>query len=107
MKVSKFKQQYAAGQNKADKRRKPRAAVAALCAVMLCVSVLCESASAAYLVVMDLADIVEQTAPSVVEVFTETKQVSQSFREYVIQGAGSGVVLTEDGYIPATLSSDE
>lgn len=56
-------------------------------------------ASAASLVVMDLADVVDQTLPSVVEIFTETKQVSGRFREYVTEGAGSGVVLTEDGYI--------
>ena len=38
-------------------------------------------------------------SPSVVEVFTETKQVSRWFQEYVTEGAGSGVILTEDGYI--------
>jgi len=32
-------------------------------------------------------------------VFTETKQVSRVFQEYVTEGAGSGVVLSEDGYI--------
>jgi len=42
---------------------------------------------------------VDETAPSVVEVFTETKQVSRIFQEYVTEGAGSGVVLSEDGYI--------
>jgi len=34
-----------------------------------------------------------------VEVFTETKQVSRLLQEYVTEGAGSGVVLTADGYI--------
>ena len=75
-----------------------RAAVLA-CAVLMCVSLLCGTASAATLVVIDLADIVDSAAPSVVEVFTETKQVSSWFQEYVTEGAGSGVVLYEDGYI--------
>lgn len=72
---------------------------AAFCAALLCVNLLSGTASAAVLVALDLADIVEQTAPSVVEVFTETKQVSRFFREYVTEGAGSGVILTSDGYI--------
>lgn len=67
--------------------------------VLLCMVLLCANASAATLVVIDLADIVDETAPSVVEVFTETKQVSHFFQEYVTEGAGSGVILTEDGYI--------
>ena len=46
-----------------------------------------------------MAEIVDQTAPSVVEVFTETKKVSNWFQEYVMEGAGSGVILSEDGYI--------
>lgn len=66
---------------------------------LLCALLLSGRASAASLVVLDLAEIVDRTAPSVVEVFTETKQVSSWFREYVTEGAGSGVVLTEDGYI--------
>lgn len=70
-----------------------------VCLVLLCMSFLCSTASAATLVVIDLADIVDETAPSVVEVFTETKQVSNWFQEYVTEGAGSGVVLSEDGYI--------
>ena len=69
------------------------------CAVLLCMGLLCSSASAASLVVLDLAEIVDQTAPSVVEVFTETKKVSNWFQEYVMEGAGSGVILSEDGYI--------
>ena len=62
-------------------------------------NLLCSTASAATLVVIDLADIVDETSPSVVEVFTETKQVSSWFQEYVTEGAGSGVILSEDGYI--------
>lgn len=74
-------------------------AVPMICVVLLCMSFLCSTASAATLVVIDLADIVDRAAPSIVEVFTETKQVSSWFQEYVTEGAGSGVVLTEDGYI--------
>ena len=66
---------------------------------LICSMLLCGNASAVSLVALDLAEIVDQTAPSVVEVFTETKQVSGWFQEYVTEGAGSGVVLTEDGYI--------
>lgn len=74
-------------------------AASMICMVLLCMSLLCGTASAATLVVIDLADIVDGAAPSIVEVFTETKQVSSWFQEYVTEGAGSGVVLTEDGYI--------
>lgn len=70
-----------------------------VCMVLLCMGLLCGTASAATLVVIDLADMVDEISPSVVEVFTETKQVSNWFQEYVTEGAGSGVVLTEDGYI--------
>lgn len=80
------------------KRNRKRVAVLA-CMILLCISLLCSTASAATLVVIDLADIVDETAPSVVEVFTETKQVSNWFQEYVTEGAGSGVILSEDGYI--------
>lgn len=73
--------------------------ISVFCAVLLCMGLLCSSASAASLVVLDLAEIVDQTAPSVVEVFTETKKVSNWFQEYVMEGAGSGVILSEDGYI--------
>lgn len=70
-----------------------------LAMALLCALLLSGKASAASLVALDLAEIVDQTAPSVVEVFTETKQVSSWFQEYVTEGAGSGVILTEDGYI--------
>lgn len=63
-----------------------RAKIAAvLCAMLLCVSALGTTAYAATVVVIDLADIVDETAPSVVEVFTETKQVSQFFHEYMTE----------------------
>lgn len=74
-------------------------ATAMACAVLLCIGLLCGTASAATLVVIDLADMVDEASPSVVEVYTETKQVSSWFQDYVTEGAGSGVILTEDGYI--------
>ena len=80
-------------------KKRSRSMMSVFCAVLLCMSLLCSSASAASLVVLDLAEIVDQTAPSVVEVFTETKKVSNWFQEYVMEGAGSGVILSEDGYI--------
>lgn len=83
-----------------DFMKKAKKQVTALaCMVLLCVSLLCPAASAATLVVIDLADMLDAISPSVVEVFTETKQVSSWFQEYVTEGAGSGVILTEDGYI--------
>ncbi len=36
---------------------------------------------------------------SVVEITTETVQTSTFYGQYVTQGAGSGVIITEDGYI--------
>ena len=81
------------------KRALQNRAAALICVALLCMNLLCGTASAAALVAIELADIVDGAAPSVVEVFTETKQVSSWFQEYVTEGAGSGVVLTEDGYI--------
>jgi len=81
------------------KLKKRRPAAALLCMALLCAGLLSGNASAASLVVLDLADVVDKTAPSVVEVFTETKQVGRMFQEYVTEGAGSGVILTNDGYI--------
>ena len=80
-----------------QKIRKQAAVMA--CMALLCMGLLCSTASAAALAVIALADMVDELSPSVVEVFTETKQVSSWFQEYVTEGAGSGVVLTEDGYI--------
>lgn len=81
------------------KQKRQKRAVLFLCAILTCMGLLCGTASAATLVVIDLADVVDGAAPSVVEVFTETKQVSSWFQEYVTEGAGSGVVLSEEGYI--------
>ena len=77
------------------KQKRQKRAVLFLCAILTCMGLLCGTASAATLVVIDLADVVDGAAPSVVEVFTETKQVSSWFQEYVTEGAGSGVVLSD------------
>ena len=45
------------------------------------------------------AEIVEQTANSVVEITTETVSTGSFFQQYVSKGAGSGVIISEDGYI--------
>ncbi len=50
--------------------------------------------------VLDVSDIVAQLRPSVVEISTESVTSGNSiFGQYVSQGAGSGVILSEDGYI--------
>ena len=46
-----------------------------------------------------ITTVVKKTASSVVEITTETKQTSFFTGQYVTQGAGSGVVLSDDGYI--------
>lgn len=47
----------------------------------------------------NISAVVENVSGSVVEVSTETKKTNVFIGEYVTGGAGSGVVLTEDGYI--------
>ncbi|MDR2655692.1 MAG: trypsin-like peptidase domain-containing protein [Oscillospiraceae bacterium] len=44
-------------------------------------------------------NVVAVAAPSVVEVSTEENTNNPFFGEYIQEGAGSGVILTEDGYI--------
>ncbi|MCF0115321.1 MAG: trypsin-like peptidase domain-containing protein, partial [Erysipelotrichaceae bacterium] len=44
-------------------------------------------------------DIAAKVTPSVVEIKTETIATSFFFQEYVAEGAGSGVIISEDGYI--------
>lgn len=44
-------------------------------------------------------EIVEKTADSVVEITTETVQTGTMLQQYISSGAGSGVIVTEDGYI--------
>ena len=49
---------------------------------------------------MSIAQVAEKTADSVVEISTETVQMSSYWlQQYVTSGAGSGVILSEDGYI--------
>ena len=50
--------------------------------------------------VADVSDIVEKCKDSVVEITTESVSSGNSiFGQYVSQGAGSGVIISEDGYI--------
>lgn len=50
--------------------------------------------------VTDVSDIVEKCKDSVVEITTESVSSGNSiFGQYVSQGAGSGVIISEDGYI--------
>ncbi len=44
-------------------------------------------------------EIAEKAADSVVEITTETVVNGQFLQQYVSQGAGSGVIISEDGYI--------
>ena len=48
---------------------------------------------------LTIPDIAETTKNSVVEISTETVSNSSRMRQFVVQGAGSGVVITSDGYI--------
>lgn len=50
--------------------------------------------------VSDVSDIVEKCKDSVVEITTESASSGNSiFEQYVSQGAGSGVIISKDGYI--------
>lgn len=49
--------------------------------------------------VLSVADIAEMASVSVVEITTETVQTGSRFGQYVSEGAGSGVIITTDGYI--------
>lgn len=46
-----------------------------------------------------IADIVNMTADSVVEITTETVSQDSMYGNYITSGAGSGVIYTTDGYI--------
>jgi len=49
---------------------------------------------------LSIAQVAEKTADSVVEISTETVKMSSYWlQQYVTSGAGSGVILSEDGYI--------
>ncbi|MDR1617156.1 MAG: trypsin-like peptidase domain-containing protein [Syntrophomonadaceae bacterium] len=47
----------------------------------------------------DITEASEKGAASVVEISTEIRQVSPFSQHYITKGAGSGVILAEDGYI--------
>lgn len=47
----------------------------------------------------DLSEIVASVENSVVEVYTESVKYNSFYGEYVTSGAGSGVIMTADGYI--------
>lgn len=47
----------------------------------------------------DVATVAASVADSVVEIRTETVKTSIYFQQYISSGAGSGVILSEDGYI--------
>lgn len=50
--------------------------------------------------IKDISDIAAKCGPSVVEIQTESVATSNFFQQqYVQQGAGSGVIFSEDGYI--------
>lgn len=48
---------------------------------------------------LSTSGIVSKAAPSVVEIVTESVATSTFMQQYVTEGAGSGVILTADGYI--------
>ena len=48
---------------------------------------------------LTVAEIAEKNKKAVVEIKTESVQQDPWLRQYVTQGAGSGVIITEDGYI--------
>ncbi len=48
---------------------------------------------------LSVSEIAEQTVDSVVEISTETVTTGNRIRQYVSEGAGSGVIISGDGYI--------
>ncbi|MDR2940382.1 MAG: S1C family serine protease, partial [Clostridiales bacterium] len=46
-----------------------------------------------------LTDVVAMVKPSVVEITTEVVQTGYRFGQFISEGAGSGVVISDDGYI--------
>lgn len=47
----------------------------------------------------NVANVVQAVADTVVEIVTEQVSTNSIFGQYISTGAGSGVILTEDGYI--------
>ncbi len=48
---------------------------------------------------LTVAQIAEKAAPSVVEIITESVQTGNTMSQYISSGAGSGVIISENGYI--------
>lgn len=48
---------------------------------------------------MSIAQVAEFASSSVVEITTETVQRGSMMQQYIVQGAGSGVIISEDGYL--------
>lgn len=48
---------------------------------------------------LSISDIAKLTVNSIVEITTETVTTSSRMRQYVSEGAGSGVIVSKDGYI--------
>lgn len=48
---------------------------------------------------MSISNVVDSSADSVVEITTEVVTTNNLMRQYISQGAGSGVIISEDGYI--------
>jgi serine protease Do len=48
---------------------------------------------------LSVADVVDKVADSVVEISTESVVTSQYLQQYITEGAGSGVIISEDGTI--------
>ncbi len=48
---------------------------------------------------MSVSDVAAMTSPSVVEITTEAVTTDRYMQQYVQTGAGSGVIISEDGYI--------
>ncbi len=58
------------------------------------------NSSSSKTVVTDYSEIASKCGPSVVEITTESSSSGNSaFNQYIQQGAGSGVIFSEDGYI--------
>ena len=47
----------------------------------------------------DISEVVSNIKDTIVEVYTESTKFSAFYDEYIIEGAGSGVIYTSDGYI--------
>lgn len=48
---------------------------------------------------MSIPDVVDKTADSVVEITTEVVATSLYMQQYITSGAGSGIIISENGYI--------